>query len=117
MRKNQNETQRTPSASQPDVSLPASGSMPAKGSVQEAYLERHRLTGIDLNYACNDSQDLNSLENGHGTVACAFSPEKQLQKSSPPQTSGNSDSTSGCSSSSGSETQVPFLSYAKVVRW
>ncbi|KAL2922292.1 Squamosa promoter-binding-like protein 12 [Bienertia sinuspersici] len=106
-RESQNGTKQNLSAAQPGVFPPLSGSKTDKGSVQEAYLERHRFTGIDLNYACNDSQEcLNSLEDRLGTVACTFRPEQHLQKSSPPQTSGNSDSTSGCSSSSGSETQV-----------
>ncbi|XP_021756978.1 squamosa promoter-binding-like protein 1 [Chenopodium quinoa] len=98
-RENQHQKEKTQYASQPGIFHPADGSIATKGSVPRAYL------GIDLNNVYDDSQECVDIPgNGHGSIACAYWPE-HLQKSSPPQTSGISDSNSGHSSSSGSDSQ------------
>lgn len=93
--------QQTLSAAPTSVLL---DSVPPNGDVRGANVERRMLTDIDLNNVYNDEQDCA----GHQEKDYSSVPdwaEQGLHKSSPPQTSGNSDSTSGGSSSSGSESQ------------
>lgn len=107
IRENQHDTRQTQPAARPDVLRPPSGSIPAKGIVQAADLNKHSFSGIDLNCVYTDLPErYENPEKGHSSVACVLGPEQHLLKLSPPQTSGYSDSNSGRSSSSGSETQV-----------
>lgn len=98
--------------------LPSRDSSESKSVTPEATSRRFQLNGIDLNNSYDDSQDyLENLGNSHvpaspGTASLGFSSwmQRDSHKSSPPQTSGNSDLTSTQSpSSSSGEAQVYIL--------
>ncbi|KAM1171290.1 hypothetical protein PS2_021333 [Malus domestica] len=86
--------------------FPSRDRVPSKSVAPEATTGRIQLNGIDLNNTYDDSQDyLASLGNSQapvnsGTVSHGFPlrMRQDLQKSSPPQTSGTSYSTSSSSS-------------------
>ena len=86
--------------------FPSRASVPSTSVAPETTTGRMQLTGIDLNNTYDDSQDhLDNLGNSHapvnsGTVAHGFPlwMRQDSQKSSPPQTSGTSCSTSSSSS-------------------
>lgn len=94
------------SATQSRVLHPSSNLEPPNGRLQDANGERHMRTNIDLNDVYNDEQDcVGHQGKGHSSAPIPFWAEQGVHKSSPPQTSGNSDSTSGQSGSSGSDSQ------------
>uniref|UniRef100_A0A7C9F9R2 SBP-type domain-containing protein n=1 Tax=Opuntia streptacantha TaxID=393608 RepID=A0A7C9F9R2_OPUST len=94
------------SAAQSTVLHASSNLGPPIGRLQDADRERHMHTNIDLNNAYNDEQDcVGHQEKGHSSVPIPFWAEQSVHKSSAPQTSGNSESTSGQSGSSGSDSQ------------
>ena len=96
------------SAAQSTVLHASSNLGPPIGRLQDADRERHMHTNFDLNNAYNDEQDcVGHQEKGHSSVPIPFWAEQSVHKSSAPQTSGNSESTSGQSGSSGSDSQVP----------
>ncbi|XP_008223488.1 PREDICTED: squamosa promoter-binding-like protein 12 [Prunus mume] len=90
--------------------LPSRDSVPSKSVAPDATMGRMQLNGIDLNNTYDDSQDyLENLGSSHspvnpGTVSLGFPlwMQQESQKSSPPQTSGTSDSTSTQSPSTSS---------------
>ncbi|GAB4859020.1 hypothetical protein Ancab_010489 [Ancistrocladus abbreviatus] len=97
--------QQASSDMHPRVHL-TSDSVPAKENGQEIINKGQKLN-FDLNNEYNDSQDyVDNQHNPHVSLNCPFWVQNSL-KSSPPQRSGNSDSTSArsLSSSSGSEAQ------------
>ncbi|KAA8527982.1 hypothetical protein F0562_035149 [Nyssa sinensis] len=103
-------TLQTPSTSQSTILFPTKVSIPTKANVPETSLGRIKLNNIDLNNIYDDSQD--SAENlerscapgnlGTGSLSCPLWIHQDTHKSSPPQTSGNSGSTSSQSPSSSS---------------
>ncbi|KAK9725337.1 hypothetical protein RND81_05G137400 [Saponaria officinalis] len=99
-RGNQSEVPQTTSAPQPKVLQATSNSLPANDCVQLASVEKHVRGGIDLNTVYNDDSQvfIDDLANGARSVTETYWAEQTLP--SPPQTSGNSASTSGRSSSS-----------------
>ncbi|KAH9619477.1 hypothetical protein KSS87_019123 [Heliosperma pusillum] len=104
-RENPNEMPKTSCSPQPIVVHATRGTLPAKENVQEAYVEKHGLGGIDLNTVyTDDSQDfVDDTANGAGSVSGTYWAEQTLP--SPPPTSGTSATTSGQSSSSSGEIQ------------
>lgn len=108
-------TTQTLSCLEPSNLFSSRDGLPAKLNAQETTTGRTNLRNIDLNNISNDSQDC--LENfdrcnapvnpNAGSLSCPLWLKKELQKSSPPQTGANSDSTSARSlSNSSGEAQV-----------
>ncbi|GMH08719.1 hypothetical protein Nepgr_010559 [Nepenthes gracilis] len=98
--------QQTASAMHPRVQV-AGDFVPSKENGITTMEKRHQLTNIDLNNEYNDTQDcVDKQEKPSTSLDCPIWVRDSL-KSSPPQTSGNSDSISAhsLSSSSGSEPQ------------
>ncbi|KAK3025322.1 hypothetical protein RJ639_043831 [Escallonia herrerae] len=104
----------TPPASQSTIMFPGKDSIPDQTADMQTTTGKMKLNNIDLNNAYDDSQDCaEKLENsdapvnlGTGSLGCPLWLQQYPQKSSPPQTSGNSGSTSSLSpSSSSGETQ------------
>uniref|UniRef100_A0A5B7BUB4 Putative squamosa promoter-binding-like protein 12 n=1 Tax=Davidia involucrata TaxID=16924 RepID=A0A5B7BUB4_DAVIN len=103
-------TLQTPSASQSTILFPATDNIPTKANVPETTVGRIKLNNIDLNNVYDDSQDsAEILERscapgnlGTGSLSCPLWVHQDSHKSSPPQTSGNSGSTSSQSPSSSS---------------
>lgn len=92
--------------------IPISDTASVKASYQETTtIERVNLNNIDLNHVYCDSQEcIETPERDHvsvnpsvGSLDCPLWMKQDLRKSSPPQTSANSDSTSSQSLSSSSE--------------
>ncbi|PSR92457.1 Squamosa promoter-binding-like protein [Actinidia chinensis var. chinensis] len=103
-------TQGGPLQTPSPIPCPTRDSIPSKASVPENGVGRMKLSDIDLNHAYDDSQNCGeTLESYHGPVNlgigsldCTFLRNREFQKSCPPQTSGNSGSTSTQSPSSSS---------------
>lgn len=94
---------------------PSKDGLPSKSIASQTKVGRTKLDNIDLNNVCDDSEDYvgkvgrpHAPENsGNGLFSHPLWVQPDSYKSSPPQTSGNSDSTSSQSPSSTSgETQV-----------
>ncbi|XP_068332668.1 squamosa promoter-binding-like protein 1 isoform X1 [Pyrus communis] len=119
--------------------FPSRASVPSTSVAPETTTGRMQLTGIDLNNTYDDSQDhLDNLGNSHapvnsGTVAHGFPlwMRQDSQKSSPPQTSGTSCSTSSSSSGDAQSrtdrivfklfgkdpNDLPFVLRAQILDW
>ncbi|XP_059632030.1 squamosa promoter-binding-like protein 1 isoform X2 [Cornus florida] len=103
-------TLKTPSASKSSLPFPTKDCIPPKTNVPEITEGRIKLTNIDLNNVYDDSQDCTeNLERscdpgnlGTGSLDCPIWVHQDSHKSSPPQTSANSGSTSTQSPSSSS---------------
>ncbi|KAL6952972.1 hypothetical protein U1Q18_041380 [Sarracenia purpurea var. burkii] len=103
-------THRGPLQTSSAIPCPVRDSIPAKASVPENGVGRKKLSDIDLNNVYDDSQENGEhLESyrapvnlGIGSLDCALLGRQDFQKSSPPQTSRNSGSTSTMSPSSSS---------------
>ncbi|XP_050117882.1 squamosa promoter-binding-like protein 1 isoform X1 [Malus sylvestris] len=119
--------------------FPSRDSVPSTSVAPEPTMGRMQLNGIDLNNTYDDSQDyLDNLGNSHapvnsGTVAHGFPlwMRQDSQKSSPPQTSGTSCSTSSSSSGDAQSrtdrivfklfgkdpNDLPFVLRAQILDW
>lgn len=99
--------------------LPSRGGLPPRPVAAETTAGRNRLTNIDLNNVYNDVQD--SMENPGNSPHQPYHPSSvqcDSLKSSPPQTSRNSDSTSTQSpSSSSGEGQVNYFSNSNLFHY
>jgi hypothetical protein len=108
-------TLQAPSGSQSIILFPSRNNLPAKTNEPEATVGRIKLNNFDLNNAYDDSQhSVENLERSHapvdtgmGSFSCPLWVWSDSQKTSPPHTSGKSDSTfSQSPSSSSGEAQV-----------
>lgn len=108
----------TQSDSQSTALFPSRSNLPGKANEPEVTVGRIKLNNIDLNNVCDDSQDyvenlersLASVNPGAVSLNCPLWLRSDSQKTSPPQMSRNSDSTSSQSpSSSSGEAQVFLL--------
>ncbi|XP_054806005.1 squamosa promoter-binding-like protein 12 [Prosopis cineraria] len=101
---------KSPSGSQPSNVLLSRGSLPSQSVAAETTVRRNGLNHIDLNNVYDDIQDdAENIRKSHPPEASGFGSldhpswlQLDTQKSSPPQTSINSDSTSSQSPSSSS---------------
>lgn len=109
---------RTSPAQQSNILFPIKDSNPVKANDFDTTMGGIKLNNIDLNSVYDDSEDcMENLESsdapinpGTGSPGCPLWVTQDSQKSSPPQTSGNSGSASTRSpSSSSGEAQVFFL--------
>ncbi|KAL9364918.1 hypothetical protein Peur_042791 [Populus x canadensis] len=108
-------TLQAPSGSQSITLFPSRNNLPAKTNEPEATVGRIKLNNFDLNNAYDDSQHyVENLERSHspvdtgmGSFSCPLWVWSDSQKTSPPHTSGKSDSTfSQSPSSSSGEAQI-----------
>lgn len=106
---------KSPSGPQPSNGLLLRDNLPPQSVAAEATVGRNGLSNIDLNNVYDDAQDdVENLRKSHPAGASGIGSldhpswlQRDSQKSSPPQTSRNSDSTSTHSlSSSSGEAQV-----------
>ncbi|KAG6667860.1 squamosa promoter-binding-like protein 1 [Carya illinoinensis] len=89
---------------------PSKDGLPSKSIISETKVGRIKLNNIDLNNVCDDSEDCIEqvgrshapINSGTGFLGHPFWVQQDSHKSSPPQPSGNSDSTSSRSPSSSS---------------
>ncbi|KAK6913615.1 SBP domain [Dillenia turbinata] len=103
-------TLQTPPAFLSTTPLPISDGVPVKANVPDATLGRIKLNNFDLNNVYNESHDCVEISERcaypvnpvPGSPSCPLWVQQDSLKSSPPQTSGNSDSTSTRSLSSSS---------------
>lgn len=109
------------SCTQPSVRFPTGNGVLALENMQGNMHGRIKLNNFDLNNVYNDSQDgIENLERSYAPVDPGTSPpdctllvQQDSYKSSPPQTSANSDSTSARSlSTSSGEAQVYFVVFS-----
>ena len=107
------------SCGKPGIMFPIKDSLPVYSEVRDSTAGQIKLNNFDLNDIYIDSDDgMEDLERspvpenlGTGSLECPSWVQQDSHQSSPPQTSGNSDSASAQSpSSSSGEAQVYFYS-------
>ncbi|KAA8549030.1 hypothetical protein F0562_000714 [Nyssa sinensis] len=105
---------QTTSSHKPAILFPIKDGPPAYSEARNSSAGRSKLNNFDLNYAYIDSDDFTEdlerspapVDLGTGSLELPSWAQQDSHQSSPPQTSGNSDSGSGQSpSSSGGDTQ------------